>query len=61
MNIAWNDSHFHSKIYGGWLGKNVGGTLGAPLEVCVLPVATRQTKQPGAFYYLTDILFLPVD
>ncbi len=27
-----NSALFHSKVYGCWLGKNCGGTLGAPLE-----------------------------
>ncbi|WP_158606392.1 ADP-ribosylglycohydrolase family protein [Paenibacillus ginsengarvi] len=30
---------------------------GNPLEVYVLPVSTRQTTSPGAFYYYTDVLW----
>jgi hypothetical protein len=30
-----------------------------PLQVYVLPVSTGQTKQPGPYYYFTDILFGP--
>lgn len=30
---------------------------GAPLQVYILPVATKQTKQPGSSYYHTDITF----
>lgn len=29
-----------------------------PLEVYLLPVATRETKSPGSHYYYTDILFV---
>jgi hypothetical protein len=32
-----------------------------PLEVYVLPVSSKSKKQPGSYYYLTDVLFLPVD
>lgn len=27
-----NEREYYQKIYGGWLGKNIGGTLGAPVE-----------------------------
>lgn len=27
-----NEREYYNKIYGGWLGKNIGGTLGAPME-----------------------------
>ncbi|WP_168735806.1 ADP-ribosylglycohydrolase family protein [Cohnella fermenti] len=27
-----NESEYYRKVYGGWLGKNIGGTLGAPVE-----------------------------
>lgn len=27
-----NIKDYYSKVYGGWLGKNIGGTLGAPVE-----------------------------
>ncbi|CAG7625306.1 ADP-ribosylglycohydrolase family protein [Paenibacillus allorhizosphaerae] len=27
-----NEREYYKKIYGGWLGKNIGGTLGAPME-----------------------------
>jgi len=27
-----NEQEYYRKVYGGWLGKNIGGTLGAPLE-----------------------------
>ncbi|NHN28904.1 hypothetical protein G9U52_03540 [Paenibacillus sp. S3N08] len=30
---------------------------GAPLEVYILPVSTRETESPGPFYYYTDMLF----
>ena len=30
--IDLNGSNFYDKVYGCWLGKNCGGTLGAPLE-----------------------------
>ncbi|MBP1988849.1 ADP-ribosylglycohydrolase family protein [Paenibacillus eucommiae] len=26
------EQEYYTKVYGGWLGKNIGGTLGAPLE-----------------------------
>ncbi|MFD2333438.1 ADP-ribosylglycohydrolase family protein [Cohnella sp. GCM10020058] len=29
---VWNEKTYADKVYGGWLGKNIGGTLGAPLE-----------------------------
>jgi ADP-ribosylglycohydrolase len=31
-NIHINEQDYYNKVYGGWLGKNIGGTLGAPLE-----------------------------
>jgi ADP-ribosylglycohydrolase len=31
---------------------------GRPLQVYILPVATRQVKKPGAKYYYTDVLFI---
>jgi len=27
-----NEQEYHDKVYGGWLGKNIGGTLGTPVE-----------------------------
>lgn len=27
-----SDNEFYEKVYGGWLGKNIGGTLGVPVE-----------------------------
>lgn len=27
-----NEQEYYDKVYGGWLGKNIGGTLGAPVE-----------------------------
>ncbi|QJD87460.1 ADP-ribosylglycohydrolase family protein [Cohnella herbarum] len=31
MNVI-NEREYYRTIYGGWLGKNIGGTLGAPVE-----------------------------
>ncbi|WP_167858959.1 ADP-ribosylglycohydrolase family protein [Paenibacillus cymbidii] len=30
--IVLNEQDYYRKVYGGWLGKNIGGTLGAPVE-----------------------------
>lgn len=30
--IILNEKDYYSKVYGGWMGKNIGGTLGAPME-----------------------------
>ena len=27
-----NEQDYYRIVYGGWLGKNIGGTLGAPVE-----------------------------
>lgn len=27
-----NEEQFYQKVYGGWMGKNIGGTLGGPVE-----------------------------
>ncbi len=32
MNIKLNKKELENKIYGCWLGKNIGGTMGAPFE-----------------------------
>lgn len=31
-SVVLNEQDHYNKVYGGWLGKNIGGTLGAPLE-----------------------------
>jgi len=30
--IVLNEKDYYSKVYGGWMGKNIGGTLGVPVE-----------------------------
>ncbi|WP_168735409.1 ADP-ribosylglycohydrolase family protein [Cohnella fermenti] len=30
--IILNEQDYYDKVYGGWLGKNIGGTLGVPVE-----------------------------
>ena len=30
--ITLNAQEYWNKVYGCWLGKNIGGTLGAPVE-----------------------------
>ncbi|MFD2331333.1 ADP-ribosylglycohydrolase family protein [Cohnella sp. GCM10020058] len=30
--IVLNEKEYYEKVYGGWLGKNIGGTLGVPVE-----------------------------
>ncbi len=30
--IILNEKDYYEKVYGGWLGKNIGGTLGEPME-----------------------------
>jgi ADP-ribosylglycohydrolase len=30
--IHLNEQEYFSKVYGGWMGKNIGGTLGGPVE-----------------------------
>jgi ADP-ribosylglycohydrolase len=30
--IHLNEDEYRSKVYGGWMGKNIGGTLGGPVE-----------------------------
>ena len=30
--IVLNEKDYWDKAYGGWLGKNIGGTLGEPVE-----------------------------
>jgi ADP-ribosylglycohydrolase len=30
--IVLNEEEYKNKVYGGWLGKNIGGTLGGPVE-----------------------------
>jgi len=30
--IVLNEKDYYNKVYGGWLGKNIGGTLGVPVE-----------------------------
>ena len=32
MNIKLNKAELENKIYGCWLGKNIGGTMGTPYE-----------------------------
>ena len=34
-----NKSEIRKKILGGWVGKSIGGTLGAPYEGCNGPLA----------------------
>jgi len=30
--VILNEKDYYSKVYGGWMGKNIGGTLGGPVE-----------------------------
>jgi ADP-ribosylglycohydrolase len=30
--VVLNEKDYYSKVYGGWMGKNIGGTLGGPVE-----------------------------
>jgi hypothetical protein len=30
--VILSEQDYYEKVYGGWLGKNIGGTLGGPVE-----------------------------
>jgi len=30
--VILNEKNYYSKVYGGWMGKNIGGSLGGPVE-----------------------------
>lgn len=32
MHLTLNEQEYINKVYGGWMGKNIGGTLGGPME-----------------------------
>jgi hypothetical protein len=38
-----NERDYYRTVYGGWLGKNIGGTLGGPVE-------GAQERLPLTFY-----------